>query len=69
VARREVERWFTEVYHNPPGTDASGIHGTPEQVRERLEDLVAAGANHLLLNPISRYAEQLEAVAEVAGFK
>ena len=69
VARRELERWFTEVYHNPPGTDASGIHGTPEEVRERLEDLVAAGASHLLLNPISRHAEQLEAVAELAGFK
>ena len=69
VARRELARWFTEVYHNPPGTDASGIHGTPEQVRERLEDLVAAGANHLLLNPVSRHAEQLEAVAELAGFK
>jgi probable F420-dependent oxidoreductase len=69
VARRELERWFTEVYHNPPGTDASGIHGTPEEVRERLEDLVAAGANHLLLNPISRHGEQLEAVAELAGFK
>jgi alkanesulfonate monooxygenase SsuD/methylene tetrahydromethanopterin reductase-like flavin-dependent oxidoreductase (luciferase family) len=36
VARRELERWFTEVYHNPPGTEASGFHGTPEQVRERL---------------------------------
>jgi alkanesulfonate monooxygenase SsuD/methylene tetrahydromethanopterin reductase-like flavin-dependent oxidoreductase (luciferase family) len=69
VARRELGRWFTEVYHNPPGTDASGIHGTPEEVRERLEDLVAAGANHLLLNPISHHVEQLEAVAEVAGFK
>jgi probable F420-dependent oxidoreductase len=69
VARGELERWFTEVYHNPPGTDASGIHGTPEQVRERLEELVAAGANHLLLNPISRHAEQLEAAAELAGLK
>ena len=69
VARRELARWFTEVYHNPPGTDASGIHGTPEQVRERLEELVAVGANHLLLNPISRHAEQLEAVAELAGLK
>jgi probable F420-dependent oxidoreductase len=69
VARRELARWFTEVYHNPPGTDASGIHGTPEQVRERLEDLVAAGASHLLLNPVSRHTEQLEAVAELAGFK
>jgi probable F420-dependent oxidoreductase len=69
VARRELERWFTEVYHNPPGTDASGIHGTPEEVRERLEGLVGAGANHLLLNPISQHVEQLEAAAEVAGLK
>jgi probable F420-dependent oxidoreductase len=67
VARAELHRWFTEVYHNPPGTDASGIHGTPEQVREKLGELVAMGANHLLLNPVSRHAEQLEAVAEVVG--
>jgi probable F420-dependent oxidoreductase len=69
VARAELNRWFTEVYHNPPGTDASGIHGTPEQVAERLEDLVASGANHLLLNPVSCHAEQLEAVAELTGLK
>jgi probable F420-dependent oxidoreductase len=68
VARAELHRWFTEVYHNPEGTDASGIHGTPEQVRERLEELVAMGANHLLLNPVSRYAEQIEALASVVGF-
>ena len=67
VARAELHRWFTVVYRNPEGTNASGIHGTPEQVRERLEELVAAGANHLLLNPVSRYAEQLEALASVVG--
>jgi alkanesulfonate monooxygenase SsuD/methylene tetrahydromethanopterin reductase-like flavin-dependent oxidoreductase (luciferase family) len=67
AARAELHRWFSVVYRNPEGTDASGIHGTPEQVRERLEELVAAGANHLLLNPVSRYREQLEAVAEVVG--
>ena len=66
-ARAELLRWFTEVYRNPPGTDASGIHGTPEQVRERLEEVIAMGANHLLLNPVSRHAEQLEALAEVVG--
>jgi len=69
VARAELHRWFTDVYHNPPGTDASGLHGTPEQVRERLEEIVAMGANHLLLNPVSRYEEQVEAVAEVVGLK
>jgi probable F420-dependent oxidoreductase len=67
AARAELHRWFTEVYHNPEGTDVSGIHGTPEQVRERLEELVAMGANHLLLNPVSRYDEQLEALAAVVG--
>lgn len=67
IARAELHRWFTVVYRNPEGTDASGVHGTPEQVRERLEELVAAGANHLLLNPVSRYTEQLEALAFVVG--
>jgi probable F420-dependent oxidoreductase len=69
VARAELNRWFTEVYHNPAGTDASGIHGTPEQVAARIEELIASGANHLLLNPVSRHAEQLEAVAELTGLK
>jgi probable F420-dependent oxidoreductase len=68
VARAEVHRWFTEVYHNPDGTDASGVHGTPEQVRERLEALVAMGANHLLLNPVCRHAEQLEVLAAMVEF-
>ena len=69
VARRELNRWFTEVYHDPDGTDRSGLHGTPEQVAERLEELVASGANHLLLNPVSSHAEQLEAMAELSGLK
>lgn len=67
VARAELHRWFTEVYHNPAGTDASGLHGTPEQVRDRLEEVVGMGANHLLLNPVSRYVEQVDALAEVVG--
>ena len=69
VARAELHRWFTEVYKNPAGTDASGLHGTPGQVRERIEEIVAMGANHLLLNPVSRYEEQVEAVAEVVGLR
>jgi len=69
VARRELLRWFTDVYKNPPGTDLCGIHGTPEQVRERLEEVIAMGANHLLLNPVSNYGEQVEALAEVVGLK
>jgi probable F420-dependent oxidoreductase len=69
VARAELHRWFTTVYHNPEGADASGIHGTPEQLRARIDELIAKGANHLLLNPVCRYAEQLEALAEVVGLR
>jgi alkanesulfonate monooxygenase SsuD/methylene tetrahydromethanopterin reductase-like flavin-dependent oxidoreductase (luciferase family) len=68
-ARAELARWFEQVYHDPPGTDASGIHGTPEQVREQLEILIENGANHLLLNPVGAYTEQVEALAEVVGLK
>jgi probable F420-dependent oxidoreductase len=67
VARAELTRWFTTVYHNPAGADASGVHGTPSLVGARLEELVAMGANHILLNPVCRYAEQVEALAAIVG--
>ena len=67
VARAEVDRWYREVYHNPKGADTSGVHGTPDQVRAQLEALVAMGATHLLLNPVARYAEQVEALAKLTG--
>ena len=67
VARSEVHRWYTEVYHNPNGAAEAGVSGTPEQVREQLEALAAMGASHLLLNPIIRYEEQVEALGEIVG--
>jgi alkanesulfonate monooxygenase SsuD/methylene tetrahydromethanopterin reductase-like flavin-dependent oxidoreductase (luciferase family) len=67
VAQAEVHRWFSTVYHNPDLTTTGGVYGTPGQVRERLEELVAMGATHLLLNPVTRYTEQVEALAEAVG--
>jgi alkanesulfonate monooxygenase SsuD/methylene tetrahydromethanopterin reductase-like flavin-dependent oxidoreductase (luciferase family) len=67
VARAEVDRWFTEVYHNPGATVACGVFGTPEQVQEQLGALAATGATHLLLNPVTRYSEQLDALAGLVG--
>jgi probable F420-dependent oxidoreductase len=69
AARRELLRWFTDVYRNPPGTEECGLYGTPEQVRDRLEEMIGMGANHLMLNPVSCYSEQVEALAEVVGLK
>ncbi len=68
VARVALDRWFSTVYRNPQGADTSGIYGTAAQVREKLEALVAGGANHLLVNPVADYAEQVGALAEVVGF-
>jgi probable F420-dependent oxidoreductase len=69
VARAELHRWFNTIYHKPEAADGSGIHGTPEQVHTRIEELIEMGANHLLLNPVCRYAEQVEALAEVVGLR
>ena len=69
IARAELKRWFSTVYHNSEATEASGIYGTPEQLRAGIEELVALGANHVLLNPVCRYAEQLEALSEIVGLR
>jgi probable F420-dependent oxidoreductase len=65
VAQAEVHRWFSVVYRNPALSTEGGVYGTPAQVREQLQELVTMGATHLLLNPVTRYAEQVEALAEV----
>jgi probable F420-dependent oxidoreductase len=67
VARAEVDRWFRDVYGDPTGTDRSGVFGTPAQVLEQLEALAATGVTHLLLNPVTTDAEQVEALAEIVG--
>jgi alkanesulfonate monooxygenase SsuD/methylene tetrahydromethanopterin reductase-like flavin-dependent oxidoreductase (luciferase family) len=69
VARLEALRWFTEVYHNPGMLDTHGFHGTLEQLREYLEELADVGMTHVLLNPVARQDEQIEALAEVVGLK
>jgi probable F420-dependent oxidoreductase len=66
-ARGEVDRWFDLVYHDPSFTTSAGVWGTPSQVVEQLEELIARGANHLLLSPVSHYREQLEKLATLVG--
>ena len=68
IAKAELDRWLSIVYRRPGGADGE-IYGTPAQVREQLEALVAADANHLLVNPVGRHTEQVEALAEVVGLR
>jgi alkanesulfonate monooxygenase SsuD/methylene tetrahydromethanopterin reductase-like flavin-dependent oxidoreductase (luciferase family) len=67
IAREELLGWFTNVYGVPEAMNTHGFHGTPEQAREYIEEARSLGLNHLLLNPIARTEEQLEALAEVVG--
>ncbi len=68
-AHSEALRWFTDVYHNPAMLETNGFAGTPEQLREYIEEAQDMGATHLLLNPVTRYEEQADAIAEVVGLK
>jgi alkanesulfonate monooxygenase SsuD/methylene tetrahydromethanopterin reductase-like flavin-dependent oxidoreductase (luciferase family) len=67
VARAEIDQWFNAVYRDPSGTEQAGVFGTPPQVHEQIEELATMGANHLLLNPVTRYLEQTEALADIVG--
>jgi probable F420-dependent oxidoreductase len=69
AARLELDRWFAGIYGYPSGTKEAGVYGTPAQVGEQLAELVAMGANHLLLNPTTRYLEQTEILAEIVGLR
>jgi probable F420-dependent oxidoreductase len=66
-AHAEALRWFTDVYHNPAMLETNGFAGTPEQLRGYIEEAQEMGATHLLLNPITRYEEQADIIAEVVG--
>lgn len=69
VARAELRRWFTTVYRRTERAEPLGLYGTPEQLRAGIEELMAMGANHLLLNPVCRHADQLEVLAAVIGLR
>jgi probable F420-dependent oxidoreductase len=67
TARAELNRWFSEVYRSPAALGDAGVFGTPDQVSEQLQALVAAGATHLLLNPVDRLVDHVGMLAELAG--
>lgn len=69
VARAELERWFMTVYRNTKGAAQAGFCGTPEDLRGQLEEVAETGVNHVILNPVCRYTEQLETLAEVLRMK
>lgn len=62
-ARAELSDWFARVYRRPQLVDEAGVYGDLDSVVDQLRQLQAAGANHLLLNPVTRFEEHLELLA------
>lgn len=67
VARKEVRRWYGDVYGSADHAEVSAAYGTVETVREQIQGIVDAGADHVLLNPICRYREHIDLIADVAS--
>jgi probable F420-dependent oxidoreductase len=69
-ALAELTHFCQTTYGNGDNAADQGICGTPEEVREQLESLVATtGPDHLLLHPVTRFVEHVDAVAEIVGLK
>lgn len=62
-ARGKMREWVGAFYGDPALADRWAITGTPDQVLGVIESLRAAGARHLLLNPVFDYDAQLELIA------
>jgi alkanesulfonate monooxygenase SsuD/methylene tetrahydromethanopterin reductase-like flavin-dependent oxidoreductase (luciferase family) len=62
AAERAVRYWFDMFYGRPEWGPAVSLFGSAESVRSGLQDLIDAGANHLLLHPLIDDLEQYRRV-------
>lgn len=58
--------WSGKVYRNPGLADEVAVWGSPQKCAEILNEVASVGVDHLLLNPLFDFQEQLEALSEVS---
>jgi probable F420-dependent oxidoreductase len=63
-ALRRTREWFGHYYGVPELADQVAIWGSPEECAGKLAELVSAGAQLLVLNPVFDLHEQMEVMAE-----
>jgi probable F420-dependent oxidoreductase len=69
-AGRALDRlrtWFDHNYDEPAMAERVSVWGPEARVREYLDRLIEAGANHLLLNPVFDYEHHIEVLADYAN--
>jgi alkanesulfonate monooxygenase SsuD/methylene tetrahydromethanopterin reductase-like flavin-dependent oxidoreductase (luciferase family) len=63
-AERRLREWFGLRYKNADWAARVAIWGSRSECLDKLGELVQAGAQHLLLNPVFAELEHLEALAQ-----
>ncbi len=63
-AQQRLREWFGVRYKDPAEADRVALWGSPAKCVEKLRAFIAAGAGHLLLNPVMDELEQIERIAE-----
>lgn len=64
-AERRLQEWFAVRYKRPEMATRVSLWGSSEECTDKLNELVRAGAHHLMLNPVFDEMEHLDALAEV----
>ena len=63
-AERRLQEWFAVRYKRAEMAARVSIWGSRQECTDKLNELVRAGAQHLMLNPVFDEMEQLELLAE-----
>jgi probable F420-dependent oxidoreductase len=63
VAEQRLRRWFGARYKSPDMAPQVSIFGSRAECVDKLGELVKAGAQHLLLDPVYDHVEQMELLA------
>jgi len=66
-AERRLREWFALRYKNADMGSRVSIWGSLAECTDKLSDLVRAGAQHLMLNPVFDEMEHLELLAREVG--
>jgi probable F420-dependent oxidoreductase len=64
-AERRLQEWFGVRYKRAEMATRVSLWGSRQECIDKLNELVRAGARHLMLNPVFDEMEQLEVLAEV----
>lgn len=63
-AEQRLRSWFGTRYQNAEMASRVAVWGSVDECLDRLRELVAFGAQHLMLNPVFEHLEHLELLAK-----